>query len=42
MRLNRASRQSITNMTTNVIRNVNTSEITLIRPEESVSDSVFT
>ena len=41
-RLNSASRQSTTNMTTSVIRNVNTSEITLIRPELNVSESVFT
>ena len=41
-RLNSANRQSMTNMTTSVMRNVNTSEITLIRPELNVSDSVFT
>ena len=41
-RLNSASRQSIANITTSVMMNVNTSEITLIRPLESVSDSVFT
>ena len=41
-RLHRASRQSIANMMMSVITNVNTSEITLISPELSVSDSVFT
>ena len=38
----RASCQSITNITISVITKVNTSEITLIRPELSVSESVFT
>ena len=40
--LARASCQSITNITISVITKVNTSEITLIRPELSVSESVFT
>ena len=42
IRLQRASCQSITNITISVITKVNTSEITLIRPELSVSESVFT
>jgi len=42
IRLHRASCQSITNITISVITKVNTSEITLIRPELSVSESVFT
>ena len=42
IRLHRASCQSITNITISVITKVNTSAITLIRPELNVSDSVFT
>ena len=41
-RLHSASLKSIANMTTSVITKVNTSAITLIRPELNVSDSVFT
>ena len=41
-RLYSARRQSTTNMTTSVMKNVNTSEITLTRPELRVSESVFT
>ena len=41
-RLHNASCQSMANMTISVTKNVKMSENTLIRPEESVSERVFT